>query len=423
MNSDRKNKLITGIDIGTTATRVVIAEIVNKKNFKILGYGEAPNFGIKKGIVESVTKSAESLEEAVEIAEKQAGVDVEYVTVGITGPQIRGINNTGVITVNSPGKELLNEKEISQIDINRVLEHTKAVTLPPDRRVLHVLPQEFNVDEHKGIKDPLGMVGHRLEASVHLVTSDVRNEKNIQTCLRNAGLEIKQFVLNPLASAEAVLDHNEKNLGAAVVDIGGGTTDVIVYHNNGVRHTGIVPIGSNNITSDIAHGLQTTFEQAEELKKNYGCAKSALANEEKNIRVEGIGGRDGRLISQKDLTSLIEPRMVEILAMALAEIKKKEHSGFLTFGVILTGGGSLLNNTKDLAIDVFQQPIKIASPIHTGGFADILGNPNSASVLGLIQYEIENKDLLNEEEEKMFENLPDIKNVVGKIKNIFQNFI
>ena len=422
MSSDQKNEIITAVDIGTTSTRVVIAEIINQKNFKVLGFGETPNFGIKKGIVESVTKSAESLVKAVEIAEKQAGIEVDFVTVGVTGPQIRGINNTGVITVNTPGVELLNEKEITQLDINRVLEHTKAVTLPPDRRVLHILPQEFNVDDHKGIKDPLGMVGHRLEASVHLVTSDVRNEKNIQTCLRNADLEINQFVLNPLASAEAVMDHNEKNLGAAVVDIGGGTTDVIVYHNNGVRYTGIVPLGSNNITSDIAHGLQTTFEQAEELKINYGSAKSALVSDEKNIRVEGIGGRDGRLISQKDLTRLIEPRMVEILAMALSEIKKKEHPGFLTFGIILTGGGSLLNNTKDLAIDVFQQPIKIANPIKTGGFEDILGNPKYASVLGLIQYEIENKDLLKEEEH-LFEKLPDIKNVVGKIKRIFENFI
>ena len=176
MNSDRQKDILTAVDIGTTITRVVIAEIVNNNNFKILGFGDAPNSGIKKGIVESITKSAESLEIAIEIAEKQAGVDVEYVTVGVTGPQIRGINNTGVITINSPGSDLLNEKEISQSDIDRVLEHTKAVTLPPDRRVLHILPQEFNVDEHKGIKDPLGMVGHSLEASVHLVTSDLRNE-------------------------------------------------------------------------------------------------------------------------------------------------------------------------------------------------------------------------------------------------------
>jgi len=422
MNLERQKEILTAVDIGTTKTNVIIAEIINKNNFKILGYGEAPNTGIKKGIVESITKSAESLEIAIEKAEKQAGIDVEFVTLGVTGPEIRGINNTGVITINSPNSDLLNEKEIRKLDINRVLEHTKAVTLPPDRRVLHILPQEFNVDDHKGIKDPLGMIGHRLEASVHLVTSDLRNEKNLQTCLRNVGLEVKQFVLNPLASAEAVLDHNEKNLGAAVVDIGGGTTDVIVYHNNGVRHTGIVPIGSNNITSDIAHGLQTTFEQAEELKKKYGCAKSALASDEKNIRVEGIGGRDGKLISQKDLTSLIEPRMVEILAMALNEIKKKEHSGFLTFGVILTGNGSLLANTSDLAMDVFQQPIKIASPIKTGGFEDKLGNPGCSSVIGLIQYEIENKDIIKEEESFLGQ-LPKVGDVVDKIKNIFNNFL
>ncbi len=421
MNTERQ-QIITGVDIGTTMTRVLIAEVLNNAEFKVLGFGITQNKGLKKGIVESVTKSAESVEKAIEIAEQQAGVEVENIIVGITGHQIRGINNTGVITVNSPGTELMNEREITQSDINRVLEHTKAVTLPADRSILHVLPQEFNVDDHKGIKDPLGMIGHRLEASVHLVTSDVRNEKNIRTCLRNAGLDIKQFVLNPLASAESTLDPNEKNLGAAVVDIGGGTTDVIVYHNNGVRHTGIVPIGSNNITSDIAHGLQTTFEQAEELKKNYGCAKSALASDEKNIKVEGIGGRDGRLISQKELAQLIEPRLVEILAMASAEIKKKDNSRFLTFGVILTGGGSLLHNTSDLAIDVFQQPIKIANPIITGGFGDILENPESATVLGLIQYEMNNKDSVIEEE-SFFEKIPGIDTVIGKVKNVFKNLI
>ena len=417
-----KNSYIAAVDIGTTLTRVLIAEIVSNDDFKILGVGEALNTGIKKGIVESITKAAESLEKAVEMAEKQANIEIEYVSVGVTGSLIKGINNTGVITINSQNNDFNSEKEISKSDINRVLEHTKAVTLPPGRRVIHILPQEFNVDDHKGIKDPLGMVGHRLEASVHLVTSDLRNEKNLRTCFRNVGLEIKQFILNPLASAESVLDHNEKKLGAAVVDIGGGTTDVIVYHNNGVRHTGVIPLGSNNISSDIAHGLQTTFEQADELKIKFGCAKIASANEEKNIRVKGIGGRGGKLISQTDLASLIEPRVVEILAMALNEIKKKEHTGFLTFGVIMTGNGCLLNNLEELAVDVFQQPVKIAEPIKTGGFEEKLKRPCYASALGLLQYEIDNKDIVNKED-NILGHLPKVGDVYNKIKDILNNLV
>ena len=269
------------------------------------------------------------------------------------------------------------------------------------------------------------MVGHRLEASVHLVTSDIRNEKNIHNCLRNVGLEIKQFILNPLASAEAVLDSSEKNLGSAVIDIGGGTTDVIVYHNNGVRHTGIIPLGSINITSDIAHGLQTTFEQAEELKKNYGCAKIALASDKKNILVAGIGGREDRLISQIDLARLIEPRLIEIFALAENEIKKKENIGFLTFGIILTGGGSLLEQTSDLAIDIFQQPIKIANPIKTGGFKDKLENPKCATVLGLIRYDMEkefNFDYKNESK-SFIKKLPGFNKVYKNIKSILKDLI
>lgn len=422
MKAELKENIITAIDLGTTKTAVIIAEGGSNQSIHILGVGESENKGLKKGIVENVTLTSESIKKAVEEAEIQAGVDVDSAIVGLTGQQIRGINNTGVITVNSPINELKSEWEITADDLNRVLEHTKAVTLPQNRRILHVLSQEYNVDTHRGIKNPLGMTGHRLEASVHLVTSDIRNEQNIESSLRRVDLEVEQFVLNPLASSYAVLDPNEKNLGVALVDIGGGTTDVIVYHNDGVRHTGIVPLGSNNITSDIAHGLQTTLEQAEMLKIHYGIAKSALADDEKTIQIEGIGGREGKMISPRELAHLIEPRLVEIFALALNEIKKKDSPGFLTFGVIITGGGCLLKNAKDLALDVFQQPIKIATPIQTGGFGEILNNPRFATAVGLAQYGSLHSDL-NEQNDSMTDWISDIPKLGEKLKNIWNKWI
>ena len=421
--TDNTENIITSIDIGTTKTAVVIAESDSNQTIKILGVGESDNKGLKKGIVENVTLTAESIKSAIEEAENQAGVDVESAIVGLTGQHIKGINNTGVITVNSPGGDLISEREITNDDLHRVLEHTKAVTLPQNRRILHVLSQEYNVDNHRGIKNPLGMTGHRLEASVHLVTSDVRNEQNIESSLRRVNIDVEQFVLNPLASSYAVLDPNEKNLGVAMVDIGGGTTDVIVYHNDGVRHTGIVPIGSNNITSDIAHGLQTTIEQAEMLKINHGIAKSALAEDEKTIQIEGIGGREGKLISPRELSNLIEPRLVEIFALALNEIKKKDYPGFLTFGVILTGGGCLLNNAKDLALDVFQQPIKLATPIETGGFKDKLDDPRYSTAVGLAQYGLLNTDLNDQNDTSVTEWISDIPKLGEKLKDFWNKWI
>ena len=277
-----EKQIISGIDIGTTKIAVVIAEWDKSDNtINIMGVGEAPSDGLKKGIVVNMNKTVDSLTQALSMAEHQADVEVDGAFVGITGDHIRGINYSGVITVSKGSNRQPVGQEITQSDVQRVLDHAQSINLSPDRRILHVLSRDFKVDDRSGIKNPLGLAGHRLEAKVHLVTSAINVEKDLHTCMEKAGVEVIEFVLEPLASAHSVLDENERKLGVILVDIGGGTTDVIVYHEGGVLHAGTVPLGGSNITYDIAYGVQTTLEQAEQLKWQYGSAKSALADQKR----------------------------------------------------------------------------------------------------------------------------------------------
>ena len=386
-----KKQIISGIDIGTTKIAVVIAEWLQTENkINILGVGEAPSQGLKKGIVVNMNQTVESLTEALIKAEKQADIEVSSAFVGITGDHIRGINYSGVITITKNSNRQAMGQEITQEDVRRVLEHAQSINLSPDRRILHVLSRDFKVDDRSGIKNPLGLAGHRLEAKVHLVTSAINIEKDLHTCLEKAGISIIDFVLEPLASAYSVLDKNEKKLGVILVDIGGGTTDVIVYHDCGVLHAGTIPIGGSNITYDIAYGIQTSLEQAEQLKCQYGSAKSALSDPEENINITGTNGRESKTISRKHLSEIIEPRMDEIFRLVKNEIQKTDYKGDFTFGIVLTGGGAKLKNVDDLAQEIFQQPIKIGQPHLIDGVSENVNNPKYSTCVGLIQYGTEN---------------------------------
>ena len=380
-------QIISGIDIGTTKIAVVISEWVKSEDqISILGVGEAPSQGLKKGIVVNMNQTVESLASALSTAERQADVEVDSAFVGITGDHIRGINYSGVITVSKGSNRQPVGQEITQEDVQRVLDHAQSINLSPDRRILHVLSREFKVDDRSGIKNPLGLAGHRLEAKVHLVTSAINVEKDLHTCLEKAGVEIMDFVLEPLASAHSVLDENERKLGVILVDIGGGTTDVIVYHEGGVMHAGTVPLGGSNITYDIAYGVQTTLEQAEELKCQYGSAKSPLADPEENINITGTNGRESKTISRKNLAAIIEPRMDEIFRLVKNEIRKSDYPGDYTFGIVLTGGGSQLEHVTDLAQEIFQQHIKVGQPHLSGGVSEKVNNPRYSTAVGLINY-------------------------------------
>ena len=403
-----EKKIITGIDIGTTKIAVVIAEWSNKDEMKIMGVGKSPAIGLKRGVVVNIAETVESISTAIHEAEKQADHEVSEALVGITGDHVRGINYSGVITVNKNNNRQPVGQEISQSDIQRVLEHAQSINLSPDRRILHVLTQEFKVDDRSGIKNPQGLSGHRLEAKVHLVTSAINTEKDIRTCMEKAGVEILDFVLEPLASAYSVLDINERDLGVVLIDIGGGTTDIIVYRDGGVMHAGAIPIGGSNITNDIAYGLQTTREQAELIKCKYGSARTALADPEENITIAGTGGRNSKMVSQNQLASIIEPRMDEIFSLAKNEINKSNYHGENTFGIVLTGGGSRLRHVEDLAQDIFKQPIKIGMPELKGGISEKVNNPRFSTAVGLIKYGIQNWQDLDYGDES--------------ITSIFQNF-
>ena len=390
-----KNKtIITGIDIGTTKVVAVIAELVfeedNQRNsIEILGIGEHPSHGLKKGIVVDIKKTTKSLENAITEAEEVSDneIDMDNVYVGITGDHIKGINYTGKVPISNSSQNTGIGSEILEKDVERVLEAARAINIPPGRRILHTLSQSYEVDDRKGIRNPIGLCGNTLGVNVHLVTSHENVEKDIETCFKALGIRIREFVLEPLASAYSVLDQNEKDLGVALIDIGGGTTDILVYYDDGIQHSAAIPDAGQNITLDISHRFKTDLKQAEELKHLHGISKVELASEENNIELKGVRGRESTTISQKMLSEVIEPRMHEILSLSYEEIKKSNISNKLNFGVVITGGGAQLKNLIDLAQEVFNMPVKIGYPeLVDNDTANYKDNPRYATAIGIIKY-------------------------------------
>ncbi len=414
---DEHQKIIAAVDIGATKICVLIAAWAEGQPLEILGIGRTASRGMKKGVVININDTVTAVNTAVEEAENQAGIRITEAYVGISGEQIKGLNNHGVITVTKSGSQFPSDQEITAADRQRVLDHAKSITLPLERRILHVLPQEFKVDDYSGIKDPEGMTGHRLEARVHLVTSVINAEKNLRNCCEKAGIEVQKFVVQPLASSLGVSIPNERKQGVAILDIGGGTTDVIVYHDGGVYHTGVIPYGGDAITSDIAHGVQTTLEQAEKLKVKCGVAKEALASADPTITVPGTAGRKSSKLSPKELAGYIEPRMKEILHFAAAEIRKSDHPKDLNFGIVLTGGGAKLLNVGDLAQEIFHMPVKIGLPLLPGtGLEESLQDPRFATAVGLICFGIEDP------EDRGRPIGRNVDKVLSKVKKVIQNW-
>ena len=406
-----KNITITGIDIGTTKIAVIIGE---KKEgaINIIGFGKTSSSGLSKGVVVDIDKTISSISKAIKQAEIQAGIEIETAYIGLTGEHIKGINCSGAITISSNDYRNPAGEQIEQKDIEKVLEHSQAINLSPDRKILHVLSREFKVDEKNGILNPIGLSGHRLEANVHLVTIARNIEKDLKTCIEQCGVDIEGFILEPLASSSSVLDENEKKLGSILIDIGGGTSDIIIYHNNAIIHTGAIPFGGENISKDIAYGLQTSLEQAEILKCKYGIAKTSLADDQNKIKILGTNGRGDKEISEKDLAEIIEPRLIEIFTLALEEINKSESKGEFTFGTILTGGGASLRDISEVAKDIFNMPVKIGIPDSVNGKISIINNPRFATTIGIIKYAIDNQKNINEQI-----NFNKEKNIFSLLKN------
>jgi cell division protein FtsA len=375
-----EDNVIVGLDVGTTKIACIISEVDGNGELKIVGVGISPSDGLRKGVVVNIEKTVHSIQKAVEEAELMAGVDVDSVIVGIAGDHIRAINSKGVVAISRENNE------ISDLDVLRAIDAAKAVSIPMDREILHVIPQEFIVDDQKGIKEPIGMCGVRLETQVHIITGAITSAQNIYKSVEKAGLKIRDLVLQPLASSYAVLEKDEKELGVALIDMGGGTTDIAIYFDEAIRHTAVVGLGGKNVTSDIAIGLRTPIERAEEIKRQYGCAYSPLVKSNEFISVPGVGGREQREVSKAILASIIEPRVEEIMSLAMREIKRTEYADMLGAGVVLTGGCALMEGIGELAEKVLEMPVKIGIPTGFGGLTEAAKSPVHATGIGLCLY-------------------------------------
>ena len=407
MNNQSKNEIISVIDIGTTKIIVLIAEynLENNQIHKVIGFGDSKSDGLKRGVVVDIGKTIKSISKAVESAEEKAGFEISNAFVGISGDHITSLNYSGVTSINSNNQNQAVGHSITDDDIEKVQELAANINISPDRRIMHILPQEYIVDNQEGISSPLGLSGRRLEAKVHLVTSSINTEKDILTCLDAMSINVIEFILEPLASAFSVLNKDEMNLGSILIDIGGGTTDVISYGNGSVLHTGVVPIGGTIITNDIAYRIQTSVDQAEELKKLYGTSNLNESNDNNEITVKGVAGRNEFNISQKMLAEVIEPRVKEIFELAKLEIEKANFNGDYTFGIVLTGGGSKLDGIVKSAFEVFNMPIKKGLPINDFEIENIdidIVDPRYATAIGLIKYVGQNYKLYNKMNKSSF---------------------
>jgi len=371
------SEVIVGLDIGTTKICAVVGGVA-RDGIEIVGIGTHPSVGLRKGVVVNIESTVDSIQRAVEEAELMAGCEVRSVYAGIAGGHIKGFNSHGIVAVKG--------NEVSEKDIERVIDAARAVAIPMDREVIHVLPQEFIVDEQDGIQDPLGMAGVRLEAKVHIVTGAVTSAQNIIKCANRAGLDVCDIVLQSLASSEAVLSEEEKSLGAALIDFGGGTTDLAIFRGNSIEHTSVLALGGNNLTHDISVGLRTPVAEAEKIKIRYGsCLTSGIGRDE-TIEVAGVGGRKPRTLSRQILGEILEPRVEEIFNLIHREVFKAEMEDSITSGVVVTGGACLLEGVVDIAEAVFNFPTRIGRPTGITGLVDVVNNPMYATAVGLVLY-------------------------------------
>ena len=382
------SEIVIGLDIGTTKICVIIAD-VTEGGVEIIGCGTSPSRGLRKGVVVNIDVTVESIKQAVEAAEAMAAISVDSAFVGIAGGHIKGLNSRGVIAVS--GKNQQNQ-EVTQADIDRVIVAAKAITLPADRKVIHIIPQEFIIDDQRGVKEPLGMSGHRLEAEVHIVTGAIASAENIIKCATRAGLEVRDIVLQPLASSEATLTADEKELGVILVDIGGGTSDIAVFVDGSIRHTAVLPLGGDHLTHDIAIGLRTPPHAAEEIKRQYGCALSSLVGSEEVVEVPSVGGRKPRLLSRRMLCEIVQPRMEEIFSMVDRDLRRAGFMQQVAAGIVVTGGSSIMEGVPELAEQLFDLPVRLGMPTGVGGLKEVVNSPMYATGVGLVLYGAEHRD-------------------------------
>ena len=378
----RQENIIVGLDVGTTKICAVVGEVEGNK-INIIGIGTHPSIGLRKGVVVNIESTVESIQKAIEEAELMAGCEISSVYAGIAGGHITGFNSRGIVAIKGP--------EVTKNDVERVIDAARAVAIPMDREVIHVIPQEFIIDDQGGIQNPVGMSGVRLEAKIHIVTGAVTSAHNIVKCANRSGLDVCDIVLEPLASGEAVLTDEEKDLGTALLDLGGGTSDLAIFLGKNIKHTFVLSLGGNNLTNDISIGLRASQAEAEKIKIKYGtCIARDISNEE-TIEVPGMGGRKPRKLPRQILGEILEPRIEEIFTLIKREIFRAGMDNFITSGLVLTGGTSLLHGITDIAESIFDVPSRLGTPMGISGLIDVVNNPMYATGVGLVLYGAKNQ--------------------------------
>ncbi len=409
MAHDERGELIVGLDIGTTKINVVVGEI-HGEHVDIIGVGNHNSSGLRRGVVVNIESTVASITKAVEEAEQMAGCEISDVYVGIAGSHIKGFNSKGLIPIR--------HDEVTQDDIDRVVEAARAVNIPTDQEIVHVLPQEFMVDDQEGIQHPLGMTGVRLEADVHIVTGSVTAVQNIIKCCNRAGLMVSDVVLEPIASAEAVLTQEEMELGIGLLDIGGGTSDLAIFTEGSIKHTFVLGIGGHNLTNDLSIGLRTPMQEAEKLKERFGGAMSSMIDKNDAIEVPSVGGRKARRLSRKVMGEILEPRVEEMLTLVKEELVNSSFKDLINAGLVMTGGTAMLDNIVDMAEQIFDLPTRIGYPQNIGGVTDIVSTPQCATGVGLVLYGMKHdpdkRFKTRGRSRKMFGN------VVGRMKDWFK---
>ena len=375
---NRENRsLIVALDIGTSKIVVIVAEALpDGQGFEVIGLGQHPSRGLRRGVVVNIESTVSSIQRALEEAELMANVKIREVITGIAGSHVKSFNSHGMVAIK--------DKEVAPSDVERVLETARAVSIPTDQQILHILTQEFIIDGQEDVREPVGMSGVRLEVKVHIVTGAVSAAQNIMKCVRRCGLEVRDLILQPLASATAVLTDDEKDLGVCLVDIGGGTTDLAVFVQGAIRHTAVIPIAGDQITNDIAMALRTPTAAAEEIKIAHGCALRQLADANQMVEVPGVGDRGSRQLSRHTLAEVIEPRVEELFSLVQAELRRSGFEELLSSGIVLTGGTSAMGGMLELGEEIFHMPVRLGLPNYRGGLSEVVRNPRFATGMGLL---------------------------------------
>jgi cell division protein FtsA len=373
-----EQRLLVGLDIGTSKVVAIVGELQEDNSLEVIGFGMHPSRGLKKGVVVNIESTVTSIQRAVEEAELMAGCEIHAVYTGIAGSHVRSLNSHGIVAIR--------DREVTRSDVDRVIDAARAVAIPADQKILHVLPQEFIIDGQEGIREPIGMSGVRLEARVHMVTGAASAAQNIVKCVQRCGLEVEDIVLEQLASSHAVLTDDEKELGVCLVDVGGGTTDIAVFNSGAIRHTAVIPIAGDQVTNDIAISLRTPTHYAEEIKIKYACALSQLATADETIEVPSVGDRPSRRLARQTLAEVVEPRYEELFGFVRDELRRSGFEEMVAAGVVLTGGSSKMEGAVELAEEVFHMPVRLGLPQHVRGLGDVVRNPIHATGVGLLLY-------------------------------------